>query len=139
MLVIEAGKTIIFDLEQMIDAADACRHQHCGAKDESAVVVGATGTAAFASNTDEAMLSVATIRPQPLRPELLVRKARPDAVRVGVVGVGYLGGFHAQKYARLPEAQLVAVADRMRRVQNGCRSPSIPNSTIELSGAYRPG
>ena len=32
-------------------------------------------------------------------------------LRTAVVGVGYLGRFHAQKYAVLPGAQLVAVAD----------------------------
>jgi len=32
-------------------------------------------------------------------------------VRTAVIGVGYLGRFHAQKYASLPESQLVAVAD----------------------------
>lgn len=31
--------------------------------------------------------------------------------RVGVIGVGYLGRFHAQKYAALPEATLIGVAD----------------------------
>jgi predicted dehydrogenase len=33
------------------------------------------------------------------------------SVRVGVIGVGYLGRFHAQKYAALPEVTLVGVAD----------------------------
>jgi predicted dehydrogenase len=42
---------------------------------------------------------------------ILVRSPRPDAVRTAVVGVGYLGRFHAQKYARLPEANLVSVVD----------------------------
>jgi predicted dehydrogenase len=32
-------------------------------------------------------------------------------VRVAVVGTGYLGRFHAQKYAALPQAELVGVAD----------------------------
>ena len=32
-------------------------------------------------------------------------------IRTAVVGVGYLGRFHAQKYAVLPEAELVGVAD----------------------------
>ncbi len=32
-------------------------------------------------------------------------------VKVAVIGVGYLGKFHAEKYSRLPEAELVAVAD----------------------------
>lgn len=34
-----------------------------------------------------------------------------DAVRAGVVGVGYLGRFHAEKYAALPGVDLVGVAD----------------------------
>lgn len=28
-------------------------------------------------------------------------------LRVGVVGVGYLGKFHAEKYARMPDVELV--------------------------------
>lgn len=32
-------------------------------------------------------------------------------IRAGVIGVGYLGRFHAQKYAALPEAELVGVVD----------------------------
>jgi len=32
-------------------------------------------------------------------------------IRTAVVGVGYLGGFHAEKYAALPNAELVAVVD----------------------------
>ena len=32
-------------------------------------------------------------------------------LRVAVVGVGYLGRFHAQKYAALAECELVALAD----------------------------
>ena len=34
-----------------------------------------------------------------------------DRLRVAVVGVGYLGRFHAQKYAALADCELVAVAD----------------------------
>jgi predicted dehydrogenase len=34
-----------------------------------------------------------------------------DMVRTAVIGVGYLGRFHAQKYASLPESRLVAVVD----------------------------
>ena len=30
-------------------------------------------------------------------------------IRAAVIGVGYLGRFHAQKYAQLPECELVAV------------------------------
>ncbi len=32
-------------------------------------------------------------------------------IRTAVIGVGYLGGFHAEKYAALPNADLVAVVD----------------------------
>ena len=32
-------------------------------------------------------------------------------IRTAVVGVGYLGRFHAQKYASLPNSHLVGVAD----------------------------
>ena len=34
-----------------------------------------------------------------------------NKVKVGVIGVGYLGRFHAQKYAAMEEVQLVGVAD----------------------------
>ena len=49
-------------------------------------------------------------------------------VRTAVIGVGYLGRFHAQKYAALPESQLVAVVDSdagaRERVaaETGCRA-----------------
>jgi predicted dehydrogenase len=32
-------------------------------------------------------------------------------IRTAVIGVGYLGQFHAEKYAQLPDAELVAVVD----------------------------
>lgn len=32
-------------------------------------------------------------------------------LRVGVIGVGYLGKFHAEKYSRMPDVDLVGVAD----------------------------
>jgi len=34
-----------------------------------------------------------------------------DKIRVGVIGVGYLGRFHAEKYAGMPDAELVGVVD----------------------------
>ena len=34
-----------------------------------------------------------------------------ESVKVGVIGVGYLGRFHAEKYAGLTETELVGVAD----------------------------
>ncbi len=32
-------------------------------------------------------------------------------IRTGVIGLGHFGGFHAEKYARLPQSRLVAVVD----------------------------
>jgi len=37
--------------------------------------------------------------------------------RAAVIGVGYLGRFHAQKYAQLPQCELVAVADSRAEVR----------------------
>jgi predicted dehydrogenase len=39
-------------------------------------------------------------------------------IRAAVVGVGYLGRFHAQKYAQLPDCELVAVVDGREDVRN---------------------
>ena len=38
-------------------------------------------------------------------------------IRTAVIGVGYLGRFHAQKYAVLPESELVGVADSQERAR----------------------
>ena len=49
-------------------------------------------------------------------------------IRTAVIGVGYLGRFHAQKYASLPAIELVAVADPREDARNavaaevGCRA-----------------
>jgi predicted dehydrogenase len=49
-------------------------------------------------------------------------KRTVDKLRVGVVGTGYLGKFHAEKYARMPDVELVGVADidaeQVRKVAN---------------------
>jgi len=50
-----------------------------------------------------------------------------QSVRTAVIGVGYLGRFHAQKYAALPDSKLVAVVDANPDARNrvaaevGCR------------------
>ena len=41
-----------------------------------------------------------------------------NKVRAAVIGVGYLGRFHAQKYAQLPDCELVAVVDGREEVRN---------------------
>src|SRR5690606_23725708 len=46
-----------------------------------------------------------------------MKSDNPDApLRTAVIGAGYLGRFHAQKYAQLPDSQLVAVVDADREV-----------------------
>lgn len=49
-----------------------------------------------------------------------------NTLRVGVIGVGYLGRFHAQKYAALADARLVAVVDtdasRAAEIGNECHT-----------------
>ncbi len=42
----------------------------------------------------------------------MVSVADRRPTRTGVVGVGYLGQFHAEKYARMDDVELVAVADK---------------------------
>jgi predicted dehydrogenase len=49
------------------------------------------------------------------------------AVKVGVVGAGYLGKFHVEKYARLPEAQLVGIVDKdLTKAQKLAESINVP-------------
>src|SRR5678815_1270741 len=41
-----------------------------------------------------------------------------NKIKAAVVGVGYLGRFHAQKYAQIPGCELVAVVDGREDVRN---------------------
>jgi DUF1009 family protein/predicted dehydrogenase len=117
ILVVEAERTLIFDREKMIDAADAAGISIIVRKDVVDLPVHEGGLNAWSlpgfgeswqnGTQQPPAASPALAAPQPL----LIRKPGPDAVRVGVVGVGYLGRFHAHKYARLPRADLIAVAD----------------------------
>ncbi|MFZ2447391.1 MAG: UDP-2,3-diacylglucosamine diphosphatase LpxI [Syntrophobacteraceae bacterium] len=117
VLVVEAGRTLMFDREKMIDAADAAgisiivqRDEHLPVETQDQDALEALASGRLARN--ERLPSVA-VGPERGKPGLspLIRAARGDASRVGVIGVGYLGRFHAQKYARLPEADLVSVVD----------------------------
>jgi len=116
VLVLEAGKTVIFDRDKMIDIADSAGISILVHNEEFRSL----------ENQDQdalALLESSLLdqngwrRPEYLEEQaeapkaILVRNPRADAVRTAVVGVGYLGRFHAQKYARLPEADLVAVVD----------------------------
>lgn len=52
-------------------------------------------------------------------------------IRAAVVGVGYLGRFHAEKFAQFPEADLVAVVDVDRPKGEGEMTTGIPNVRVE--------
>ena len=51
-----------------------------------------------------------------------------EPIRIGVIGVGYLGKFHAQKYARMKDVKLAGVADivseRAQSVAKGLETES---------------
>lgn len=116
VLVLEAGKTLLFDRERTIDAADAAgisilvqsdafdasEHQD----DDALAILEQNQPAANRSRPAEHAKEEAAVSRG-----VLVRSPRPGAIRTAVIGVGYLGRFHAQKYARLPEADLVAIVD----------------------------
>lgn len=58
-------------------------------------------------------------------------------VRAGVIGVGYLGQFHAEKYAKLADVELVGVVDRDRtRAEQVAAKLSVRSFTdpAELTG-----
>mgnify|MGYP006206480893 CR=1 FL=1 len=60
----------------------------------------------------------------------------PDEIRVAVVGVGYLGRFHAQKYAVLPGSQLVAVVDARAEARDAVAAELIARNGATLVHAY---
>jgi len=41
------------------------------------------------------------------------RSAPNHKLRVGVIGIGYLGKFHVEKYATIPDVQIVGLVDRL--------------------------
>ena len=46
-----------------------------------------------------------------------------NKIRAAVIGVGYLGRFHAQKYAQLPACELIAVVDGREEVRKAVAPP----------------
>ncbi len=137
VLVVEAGKTLMFDRERMIDEADAAG---------ITVMVRREGdepTRSWSSDTEADLLSGrgpgnAGVGVQQSPPAaVFTRGPKRHALRVGVVGVGYLGRFHAEKYARLPEADLVGVVDvneeRARQVAEICGTRAI-GAHLDLMG-----
>jgi len=116
VLMVEAGKTVIFDREKMIDTADAAGISIIAHKNGLLPLEG-HDTDVLAAFGGSFLDQNGTQRPANSKKQeqvpraVLVRNPRPDAPRVAVIGVGYLGRYHAQKYARLAEADLVSVVD----------------------------
>ena len=58
-------------------------------------------------------------------------KTSQEKLRVGVVGTGYLGKFHAEKYARMDDVELVGVVDidrsQARQVAHSCDTKAFTN------------
>jgi DUF1009 family protein/predicted dehydrogenase len=110
VLMVEAGKTLMFDRDKMIDAANAAKITIVTKRDTEVPVADLSDVLEMRASDETALRRVHRVISTPKAP-VFIRRAYPDAVRVGVVGVGYLGRFHAQKYARLPEASLAGVVD----------------------------
>lgn len=111
VLVIEAAKTLVFDRGKMIDAANEAGITILALKDYGKKMEDPSPKPALKSFLDKASQNAAIAGHSGIESPVLVRRPRSGSVRVGIVGVGYLGRFHAQKYARLPEADIAAVVD----------------------------
>lgn len=104
VLVVEAGKTLLFDRDKVVEAADRYGITIVGVCDVEK-------PASLDLPAENGARTNAAVAVPALKPVAVVRRGDPDAVRTAVVGVGYLGTFHAEKYARLKEAHLVGVVD----------------------------
>ena len=107
VLVVEADRTLMFDREKMIQAANDAR----------IAILSRPADRAKASELDGLMQELNQLDGEvgdsrnslfAVQPRITVNASAP---RMAVVGVGYLGQFHAEKYAALEETNLVAVAD----------------------------
>jgi len=107
VLVVEAGKTLMFDREKMIQAADDARIVILSMSEGREA---ATAPSGFTTEQNSLQLADDEVygTPLPLKHRVTFSNSAP---RVAVVGVGYLGQFHAEKYAAIAETNLVAVVD----------------------------
>ena len=115
VLVVEAGRTLMFDRDRMLEAADRAR----------IAVLSLSSAEGIEATRDDLVSGTGGLPPRALGLARLPRVVlSPRAPRVAVVGAGYLGQFHAEKYAAIEEAQLVAVVDldleRARKVAECC-------------------
>ncbi len=133
VLVFEAGKSLVFDRDKMIDAANAARISIIARKDAEADAGGGdegSGSGEPAVPAPERERPGAAPRPPGWASSpVLIREPEPGSLKVGVIGTGYLGRFHAQKYAGLRDASLVAVVDtdeeRAKTIAQTCKTESL--------------
>ncbi len=119
VLVLEAGKTIMFDREEMIRLANKNKISIVAISDD-----GEKRTAQeeygkgefFQESLLDATTNIASETPAG-EPDTSCQKTK-----VAVIGVGYLGKYHAEKYAKIETADLVGVIDIVaERAENVAR------------------
>ena len=62
-----------------------------------------------------------------------------SALKSAVIGVGYLGKFHAQKFAQIPGADLIAVVDVDREARERVAADLDKMITLELLNFFAAG
>ncbi len=65
-----------------------------------------------------------------------MRSAGSDRVRVAVIGAGYLGRYHAEKYAAIEDAELVAVVDTNRERAEAVAHPLGAGAFTDLEAVF---
>ena len=108
VLVVEADRTLMFDREKMIQAADDARIAILSRPADRDKASELDGLMLELNHQLEAEVGDNRNAILAVKPRITVNASAP---RMAVVGVGYLGQFHAEKYAALEETNLVAVAD----------------------------
>lgn len=113
-LVLEAGKTIMFDRDKMIQLANKNKISILVLEDGPDKDIGVM-KALETPVENELLKDASEIFPDDdsLSTTALCSKRKESVprVRVGVIGIGYLGKYHAEKYANIPETELVGVVD----------------------------
>ncbi len=119
VLVLEAGKTIMFDREEMIRLANKNKISIVAISDdgEKRTAQEEYGKGEFLQESLlDATTNIASETPAG-EPDTSCQKTK-----VAVIGVGYLGKYHAEKYARIETADLVGVIDIVaERAENVAR------------------
>lgn len=107
VLVVEAGKTLMFDRDKMIQVADDAKIAILSLSEERELAADLDGSK---TGQDDLQLKTGETlgTPTPVKPRVTFNDSAP---RMAVVGVGYLGQYHAEKYAAIEETNLVAVVD----------------------------